>query len=52
MKHILMCEECNTYSLSEKCPKCGAKCDNTQPPKYSPHDPNGRARRIAKKSEN
>ena len=47
--HILKCKGCGTYSLSEKCPKCGGKAVSPLPAKYSPEDPYGRYRREAKK---
>lgn len=35
--HILKCEKCGKYSLSEIC-GCGGKAVSVKPPKYSPDD--------------
>jgi H/ACA ribonucleoprotein complex subunit 3 len=47
--HILKCKECGTYTVREKCPKCGGEAVPTIPAKYSPEDPYGKYRREAKK---
>ena len=48
MKHILKCEECETYTMKEKC-NCGGKAITSKPPKYSPEDKYASYRREAKK---
>lgn len=35
--HILKCEHCSSYALSETC-SCGGKRIPVLPPKYSPED--------------
>lgn len=35
--------------MQESCPHCGKQTFSLKPAKFSIHDPNGRARRIAKK---
>lgn len=47
MKHILKCEKCKKYILKNKC-SCGGIAVNPKPQKYSPEDPYGKYRRIAK----
>jgi H/ACA ribonucleoprotein complex subunit 3 len=47
MEHILKCESCNSYGLSNKC-SCGAKRIVPKPPKYSPEDKYGAYRRKYK----
>jgi H/ACA ribonucleoprotein complex subunit 3 len=42
---IKKCESCGTYTMKEKCPKCGGKAISPQPPKYSPEDRYGKYRR-------
>ena len=32
---ILKCQECGTYTLEEKCPKCNGKAVNPSPSKFS-----------------
>lgn len=49
MKHILYCKKCNKYSMNEICKECKEKTVSLKPPKFSPSDPYGRERRIAKK---
>ncbi len=46
-RHILFCEKEKRYTMKEEC--CGQKTRNPKPPKYSPEDPYGRYRRMAKK---
>ncbi|MBW2987910.1 RNA-protein complex protein Nop10 [Candidatus Woesearchaeota archaeon] len=46
-KHILKCQECGAYTLTEQC-KCGGVAVPAKPPKYSPEDPYGDYRRRAK----
>ena len=40
MKHILKCQKCDKYTLSNKC-DCGGKAIENKPPKYSPEDKYG-----------
>ena len=47
MKHILKCQDCGKYTLSEKC-SCGGKAIENKPPKYSPEDKYGDYRRRVK----
>ena len=47
-KHILKCIKCGKYSLDKTC-KCGSKCVEVKPPKYSPDDKYGHLRSKAKK---
>ncbi|PLW79602.1 ribosome biogenesis protein [Candidatus Woesearchaeota archaeon] len=48
MKHILKCENCKEYTISEKCPRCDGKAVTPKPAKYSPQDKYAKYRRIAK----
>jgi H/ACA ribonucleoprotein complex subunit 3 len=48
--HILKCK-CGTYTLREKCPKCGETAVPPIPAKYSPEDQYGKYRREAKKEQ-
>ncbi len=50
MRHILKCENCKKYLITQKC-LCGGKAVNPKPQKYSPEDAYGKYRRIAKKEE-
>ncbi len=52
MKKIRKCENCNIYTLAEKCDRCGGKTINPAPPKYSPEDKYGDYRRKQKKIKN
>jgi H/ACA ribonucleoprotein complex subunit 3 len=47
MKHILKCQSCGKYTLSETC-TCGGKAIEHKPPKYSPEDKYADYRRQAK----
>lgn len=47
MKHILKCQSCGKYTMSEKC-SCGGKAVLIKPAKYSPEDKYGHLRRKAK----
>jgi len=47
MKLLKKCV-CGTYSMEEKCGKCGEKTYSTHPPKYSPEDKFAQYRRKAK----
>ena len=48
MKHILKCEKCKLYTLVKEC-SCGGVAVTPRPAKFSPEDPYGKYRRIAKK---
>jgi H/ACA ribonucleoprotein complex subunit 3 len=50
MKHILKCQSCGQYALSENC-SCGGKAIENKPPKYSPEDKYGEYRRQTKEEE-
>jgi len=40
------CFKCGVYSLSIKCPKCGASMSNANPPKFSIGDKKALYRRV------
>jgi H/ACA ribonucleoprotein complex subunit 3 len=42
---LLKCVKCGRYTAKEKCPACGAKTLNPEPPKFSPKDKYGKERR-------
>ncbi|MCU7497525.1 MAG: RNA-protein complex protein Nop10 [Ignavibacteria bacterium] len=46
---IRKCKNCGRYTLREKCPICGGETFPTHPARFSPQDPYGRYRRLAKK---
>lgn len=48
MKHILYCEKCKDYALTDPCPRCGERAFERKPPKYSPEDKYGKYRRQFK----
>ena len=48
MRHILKCNTCGRYTMSEKC-SCGNKALNIRPAKFSLEDNYGRYRREVKK---
>ena len=48
MKHILRCKDCMSYTLKDKCPKCGGEALKPMPAKYSPLDKYGGYRRRVK----
>jgi len=50
-KHILRCENCQRYNLTETCIDCGGKCVLPKPPKYSPEDKYAKYRRMAKEEQ-
>jgi len=50
MRHILKCQKCGRYTLSEIC-ECGGKAVENKPPKYSPEDKYGHYRRKAKEEQ-
>jgi H/ACA ribonucleoprotein complex subunit 3 len=37
-KLLKRCINCRTYTLEEKCPKCGEETRSPHPPKFSPDD--------------
>ena len=41
---MLRCTQCRTYTLSEKCNKCGGKAVTVHPARYSPDDKYARYR--------
>lgn len=45
---ILKCIKCSTYTLNQKCPKCGEKAITPKPAKFSIEDKYGRFRRLYK----
>ena len=51
MKKIKMCPEDKTYTLKERCPKCGLETIATQPPKFSVDDKYAGYRRQAKEKD-
>lgn len=48
--HILKCQNCNKYCLSEKC-ECGGSAIENKPPKYSPEDRYASYRRKVKEKQ-
>lgn len=48
MKKIKICPKEKTYTLKDKCPKCGATTLITAPPKFSVDDKYANYRRQAK----
>ncbi|MBN1502950.1 ribosome biogenesis protein [Candidatus Woesearchaeota archaeon] len=50
MKHILKCQKCSKYTLSEAC-SCGGNAVSPKPPKYSPEDKYADYRRKVKEGE-
>ncbi|MDD3041575.1 MAG: RNA-protein complex protein Nop10 [Methanosarcinaceae archaeon] len=46
---IRRCKECGRYTLKELCPVCGGIIVPAHPARFSPADPYGRYRRLAKK---
>lgn len=50
MKHILKCQACGKYTLSETC-ECDGKAIENKPPKYSPEDKYGDYRRKVKEKK-
>jgi len=46
-KHIMRCAVCHEYTLKDT--HCNKKTISPKPPKYSPLDPYGKYRRMAKK---
>lgn len=44
---MLKCSECGTYTISEKCPKCGGGTVTVHPARYSPDDKYARYRSPA-----
>ncbi len=50
MKHILLCQSCNTYTMKLIC-TCGEKTSPVKPPKFSPEDKYGDYRRKVLKPQ-
>jgi len=50
MRHILKCQECGKYTISEEC-SCGGKTVENKPPKYSPEYKYAEYRRKEKEQE-
>jgi len=48
--HILKCEKCGNYSMSELC-FCGGRAVSVKPPKYSPDDKYAELIRKAKREQ-
>ena len=48
-KHLRQCGSCQTYTLEEKCPGCGAATVPPKPPKFSLDDKYADLRRQIKK---
>ena len=46
---IMKCASCGSYTLAQKCQKCGGRTVHAQPPKFSPEDKYGKYRRMMKK---
>ncbi len=50
MRSLLhVCRACGTYTLQDRCPRCGGPAGNPMPPRYSPEDRYGAYRRRLKK---
>lgn len=43
------CAGCGSYTLSDQCPRCGARTAQPHPPRFSPEDRYGHYRRRLKK---
>ena len=50
MKHIMICPECHTYSMDDKC-SCGASTVDPKPAKYSPDDKYAEMKRRLKEED-
>jgi len=50
-KEIRRCVNCNTYTLTEHCPKCNNKAVSPKPAKFSPEDKFGKYRRRYKQEQ-
>jgi len=48
---IYKCGNCGRYTLEILCPKCGSPAVDPKPAKFSPVDPYGKYRRMAKRSD-
>ncbi|WP_407355564.1 RNA-protein complex protein Nop10 [Methanolobus sp. WCC5] len=46
---ILKCRKCGRYTLETVCSDCSSKTIRPQPARFSPRDPYGNYRRLAKK---
>ncbi|TQD25122.1 RNA-protein complex protein Nop10 [Methanolobus sediminis] len=49
---IFKCRNCGRYTLEAVCPKCGSDTFRPQPARFSPLDPYGKYRRIARREGN
>ncbi|MBN1134362.1 MAG: RNA-protein complex protein Nop10 [Methanosarcinaceae archaeon] len=47
---IRKCVQCRRYTMEETCPICSGITINTRPARFSPLDPYGKYRRLAKRS--
>lgn len=45
LMQLLKCGKCGRYTTKEKCPSCGERTFNPEPPKFSPKDKYGKERR-------
>ncbi len=50
MLHILRCQKCSKYVLSNPC-ECGGEAIENKPPKYSPEDKYADYRRKVKEEQ-
>ena len=48
-QHIYKCVSCSSYTIEEKCSKCGEKAILPRPPKFSLDDKYAHLKREAKK---
>lgn len=46
---IRRCVQCKRYTMVEFCPKCGGMAISPKPARFSPLDPYGKYRRLAKR---
>ncbi|WP_319506636.1 RNA-protein complex protein Nop10 [uncultured Methanolobus sp.] len=46
---IFKCRKCGRYTLETVCQQCGLSTVRPQPAKFSPKDPYGKYRRLARK---
>jgi len=48
---IRRCVQCKRYTMDDICPKCSGRAISPQPARFSPLDPYGKYRRMAKKED-
>lgn len=48
MKKLRVCKYDDTYTMKEKCPKCGRETNTAHPPRYSQEDKYAEYRRREK----